>query len=426
MKYLMYSTYGEGAHILYRIKNEGNDCKLFIKDKYYREVFDGMLDKIELENIESFIDKNTLVIFDSCGNGEYADYLRKKDIKVYGSSIFSDKLELDRNYGIEVMKQCGIKVPKFEEFTDFNKAKEYIEYGKNHLVFKPNNAPTKLTYVAKTEHELIEYLIFIESKYKNEIKSFIIQEFLEGIPVSSEFFCDGENFLFPGNHTVEVKKFMNNDLGPSSGCSGNITWPCEDDYIIKSGIKKLELICRENQLIGQIDLNTIVNERGVYGLEFTARIGYDATPTLLTLVREDIGQFFYDIACGQEYDDIDIDNEYAGSIRVTVPPYPIDTKKMNLLEKVSPSKNLPIFGYEEYSENIYMYDVKLGDEKLVHASGSGVICLAIGTGNNPEESLILPNEIVENLVIPDKQYRTDLDVVLPGMVSEVELSYARK
>src|SRR5437016_5839691 len=138
MKYLMFSNYGEGAHILYRIKCEGNDCVIFIKDKNYIDAFDGMLDKLaDLNEIEQYIDKNTVVIFDSSGNGEYADYLRKKGIKVYGSSEFSDKLELDRNYGIEVMKKVGIRVPKYEEFTDFDKAKEYVKSSKDALVFKP-------------------------------------------------------------------------------------------------------------------------------------------------------------------------------------------------------------------------------------------------------------------------------------------------
>ena len=44
----------------------------------------------------------------------------------------------------------------------------------------------------------------------------------------------------------------------------------------------------------------------------------------------------------------------------------------------------------------------------------------MGIGGDPEESLRRPYDILENLVIPDKQYRTDLNVVLPKMIADLE------
>jgi phosphoribosylamine--glycine ligase len=412
MKFLMYSQSGEGAHVAYRIQEEGNTVGIFIKDKVYASGFDGLLDKV---NPESFIDKNTIVIFDISGNGNVADSYRRKGIYVFGASSFADQLENDRNFGFEMMKKCGIKVPEYKEFTDYKLAKQYIESSEARLVFKPNGSmPCKLTYCSCNGDELIAYLTFIEKRFSKEIDSFILQEFIEGVVVSSEFFCDGEKFISPANHTVEVKKIMNDDLGPSTGCSGNTTWPCSDDRIIKEGIKKAEQLCKQHNFVGNIDLNAVVNSDGVYGLEWTPRFGYDATPALLSIFNQDIGKFFSDM-CRKQCKEIPIEELYASSVRITIPPYPIETESPT--EELSPNIGIPIQKYD--ADNCYFFEVMAEDDQLVHSGGTGVICCAIGEAEDCEKSFERPYKICGEIIIPDKQYRTDLKKVLPEMVEEV-------
>jgi phosphoribosylamine--glycine ligase len=105
MKYLMFSQSGEGSQVLARIESEGNTVGLYINDKLYKTVFDGILPKVEPD---SFIDDKTVIIFDISGNGKIADSYRKSGHTVYGSSEFADKLEHDRQFGFETMKKSGI------------------------------------------------------------------------------------------------------------------------------------------------------------------------------------------------------------------------------------------------------------------------------------------------------------------------------
>jgi phosphoribosylamine---glycine ligase len=416
MKFLLYSQCGEGAQVLKRIALEGNDCAIYIKDKYYKTVFDGLLEKTE--NPESFIDKETVILFDMSGNGSIADSFRRREHYVYGASAFADDLEHDRNFGFKAMEEVGIKLPEYKEFKDWNEAKQYVKDSKTKLVFKPNGTmPCKLTYCSSSAEELEHYMNFVEKQFGKDIESFILQEFIEGSVVSSEFFCDGTKFLWPPNHTVEVKKSMNDDLGPSTGCSGNITWPCIDDSIITKGIMLAEDICIKHQYIGQIDLNTVVNDTGVYGLEWTPRFGYDATPTFLTLLNQDFGEFFSNITRGQQKE-IDVHDEYAGGIRITIPPYPVETDKDP--EKFSPSIGVPIQNYEENCDDLYFYEVCMENDNLLHSGGSGVIACAVGMGEQPEQCLKNPYKVLEELTIPDKQYRTDLSKVLSKMTKECE------
>jgi len=418
MKFLMYSTSGEGAQIAKKIELEGNTVGIYIKDKVYKTVFDGLLMKVEKP--DDFIDKDTVVIFDISGNGDAADSFRKRGISVYGGSSLADKLEHDRKFGFDIMKQVGIKTPESKEFTDFKEGKAFVQKSNKRLVFKPSGSmPCKLTYCSKDAKELLAYMDFVEKHFGSEIESFILQEFIEGVVVSSEFFCDGNYFLSPGNHTVEDKKFMNDGLSVSTGCSGNITWPCEESNIFDDGISKMEKFCIDNQFIGQIDLNAVVDNSGtVYGLEWTPRFGYDATPTLLTLLNMDQAQFFSDISKSQFRGYIPLAERYAGGLRITIPPYPVESKQDP--EKFSPSRGVPILNYEDFEEDLYFYEVMLEDDHLVHSGGSGVIACAMGVGFSPTKSMEYPEEIAEKICIPDKQYRTDLKMVLSKAVEEVE------
>lgn len=417
MKFLLYSGSGEGAQILKKIELEGNECAIFVKDPIYRNVFDGLLSHIDETALKSYVDKDTVVLFDMSDSGPYADELRRKGHLVYGASRFADKLEHDRNFGFSMMASCGIKIPEYKEFTDFNAGRSYAQSCGERLVFKPNgNMPCKLTYVSEDSAQLIEYLKFAEERFGKDIKSFILQEFIEGSVVSSEFFCSNGELLWPPNHTVEVKKSMNDDLGPSTGCSGNITWNCTSD-IIERGIYLAKDMIKKEKYTGQIDLNAVVNEQGVYGLEWTPRMGYDATPTYLTLIEGELGKFFSDITRGQMRE-VSKDDRYAGAVRMSIPPYPMEVKSGVDTEKVSPNEGIPIQNWEHSEGNLYFYEVMMKDDKLVHSGGTGVICLEICQSDSPESSISMDK--LEEIKVPDKQYRTDLKKVLGKMVKEVE------
>jgi phosphoribosylamine--glycine ligase len=411
MKFLMISQCGEGAGVLHQIHQEGNDCDLYIKDEGYKTVYDGLLEKTE----EIKPDDDTIVIFDMSGNGEIADNLRKEGHLVYGASLFADDLEENRQFGLDTMKYVGIKIPLSEEFKDFNDALPFLEkYKDKKFVFKPSgdHLPCKLTYCSQDNEELLNYMKFVEEKFGSEIESFVLQEFVEGALVSSEIFFDGEKVVGIPNHTVEAKKFMNDDLGPSTGCSGNLVWLADDSKIVELGIMKMTELLAQEQFCGQIDLNAVVNKDGVYGLEFTPRFGFDATPTYLRMLGIEYGKFFSDIVNGtaktwpHNYDEM-------WGMRVTIPPYPAEPEGDS--EKLSPNEGIPIQNWETYNSNLFLYEVMMQDDALVHSGGTGVIACVIH--KNPKRCY----EILEKIKVPDKQYRTDLEKVLSKMKKEAEL-----
>jgi phosphoribosylamine--glycine ligase len=406
MKFFMVSLAGEGAGIAQRIADEGNEVKLYIKDEVYKNVYDGLLDKSE----EITPDDDAIIIFDTSGMGDIANALKRAGHKVYGSSLFADKLEKDRMFGFDIMRHAGIRVPVTKEFDGFRDGINYVEQSKiKKFAFKPSGSmPCKLTYCADKE-EMITYLNFVNEHYSKEIESFVMQEYIEGVVVSSEIYFDGEKVVGPPNHTVEVKKFMNDDLGPSTGCSGNIVWVAEGSDIIKQGVAKVADILESEDYVGPIDLNAVVNKSGVYGLEWTPRFGYDATPTYMKMIQMEYGKFFADIVNGHAINWAHTFDEMA-AVRLTIPPYPIEPKHDS--EEISPNMGVPIQGYEPHQNDLYLYEVKCQDGILQHSGGTGVIACVI----KPYVSECY--QILEEIKVPDKQYRTDLESVLDEMKEE--------
>jgi phosphoribosylamine--glycine ligase len=426
MKFLMVSECGEGAGVLKIIADEGNDCRIYINDPCYRNVYDGLLDKAKKIDPK----KGEIIIFDFSSFGKIADNLKKSGALVVGASSFADALEQDRKFGFDVMEEAGIKIPLTAEFEDFNDVSEYLDANcekddgtERRFVFKPSGKllPCHLTYVSKDRGDLEEYTKYVRDNYSKNIESFVLQEFVEGVVVSSELWCDGTKFLRPGNHTLEVKALMNGNLGPATGCAGNLVYteegPCR---IINQGIAKAEAACVKAGHVGPVDLNTVVNEEGVWALEWTPRFGYCATPTQMFLMKNSIGQFFADVA-KQQASHVPMTDKYAAGVRLSIPPYPLEPKNTDQVQVVRPNVGIPIRGLTEANAGaMYFYEVMLQDGALMHSSGPGLIGCAMGLGDSPYEAFQQPYRILDSLKIPEKQYRTDLCGVLCDMYYDAE------
>ena len=391
----MVSKCGEGAGVLYKISQEGNDCTLVITEKDCKKIYDGLLDKTD-----KIPDNADCYIFDCTGNGKIADKLKKSGKRVIAGSSFCDEIEEDRNSGIELMESINLPIPTTEFFKNFQHAREFINENKKSIfVFKPcgRGLPSKLTYKPYDSKDLLRYLDYVEKEFASEDLEFLLQEFVEGVAISTEGWFNGERFISPFDHTIENKKFMNDNLGPSTGCEGDVVWACEDNEIVNY-LLQLEKTLKDESYIGPIDINCIVNGEKVYGLEWTPRFGYDATPTLFKLFNNDIGKFF------MEMEEVPIKESFAGSLRVTIPPYPFEPIEE---EPIPHSGGLPIDGIKN-DEDYYFYEVSCGEDGLVHSGGVGLLLCTLGTSDEYESALDSCYKLAEELKVPDKQYRTDL------------------
>ena len=97
MKFLFISLEALSIDLAYVIRQEGNDVKFFTQNATEKDVGDGFVDKID--SWEDQVDWADLVVFDDIGFGKIAEKLRAEGKKVVGGSLYTDKLENEREYG---------------------------------------------------------------------------------------------------------------------------------------------------------------------------------------------------------------------------------------------------------------------------------------------------------------------------------------
>jgi len=412
------SETGDGLGLALRLKDLGHTVGVKIKDKRSRSNYDGLLFK-PFDWQRDFLTKDTICVFDSSGGGKTGDRLRQQGYAVFVGSTFADQLEYDRDVAFEYMKQVGIKLPEYEAFYDWQSARDFVKRNEQKWVFKASGDLTKdhaiTSYVASDAEDMIRMLDYYESVATHS-PDFELQEFIKGVAISTEGWFNGHEFMRPFNHTVERKQTMNDNLGPSGGCSGNLVWAWTrgTNHIIEEGLARLSPVLEEFGYCGPIDLNTIVNADGVWALELTPRFGFDALPAILELLEGDPGELIAALARSERPRDMRLKSGYGSALRLNVPPYPS--------EEFVHQGGLPIRGFDKPDKpHLFFYDVLLNDKnQLVTSPAYGAVVALTGWAQSPQDALEGPYHLAERARIPDKSYRTDLRKVLAQDVTDFE------
>lgn len=404
-KLVLCSKDAYGAWFILRFLEEGHSVDYYLKDQKKDCILGGIVPE-PMDIIPDF-SKYDLAIFDVTGMPKMAENAILK-CPVIGDGNFQSEIEDNRLLGIEIMEQCGIGVPPYEHFADINSAKRFVRKTNKRYVFKPFTPPggkeqdTATTYVSKSADDLLEYLDKLGSLSSGA--EFILQEVVQGTEVSTEAYFNGEEF-FLINATLEEKKFMNENKGPNTGCSGNLVWIYDQmnpPWIFREGLGKMKDFLQQYNFRGMIDLNTIVNSSEVFGLEWTPRFGYDASATLFSLITSDLGDFMGAIACGAR-PEFAHKSGFAAGIRLSIPPYPSEIEGAH-------AAGVPIKGIEEEDiAECYLFDACLDKGNLVTAGVNGLIAVPMATGDTIEQVYARCYGKIDKISIPDMQYRTDVE-----------------
>jgi len=409
-RFRLVSETSDGIGFAVRLDWEGYDVQAWIRSADAKAVGDRLITKVgDIDDLVRDADRERDVfLFDTSGNGLIADALRERGMAVIGGSGLMDRLERDREYGYAVMKECKIDVPETKSFTSFADGIEFVENNPDvRWVYKPSKQLGDLSpsHVSYDSDDLVQMLTNIEMDVDIADPQFELQAFEKGIAMSTELWFQNGEWIQPlTNHTLERKELMNDDIGPSGGCLGNIVWLCEGCAVCDVA-KRLVRWCEQNRYHGMLDLNVIVAKDAVYGLEFTPRCGYDATPTFLwEIVKGGIGEFWADVARGMAHNINLREQTYGSALRLTIPPWPT--------EKYMAEENVPIRGLDKdknWQRSTYLYNVKGDkDNELVSAGAWGILLLLTHNASSVRGALRQPLERAKELKIKNKQYRTDL------------------
>ena len=406
LKFLFVSIDALIGDLAWEVKNEGHEIKYHIINKDQKDVCDGFVDKCD--SWEENKDWADVVVFDDFGFGKEADELRKTGKPVVGGSTYSDKLELDREFGQKELESVGISIIPRWNFTSFEEAEAFIEKTPDRYVLKPSGLAQnekELLFVGQEEDgkDVLDMLRRYKKNWGKKIKAFQLQKYISGVEVAVGAFFNGEDFASLINVNFEHKRMFPGELGPSTGEMGTSMLFAKTSPIFDATLAKMKDRLAASGYVGYIDINCIVNSRGIYPLEFTSRFGYPHVSIMMEGVLSEWGQFLYGIA-KKEKPEFRTKHAFEIGVVVAVPPFPFDDPKA--FAKYSEGATI-IFKKPVY-EGIHLGDVKLDEQDWKLAGNSGYALVVTGSGTTMEEARSVAYNRVKNIMIPNMFYRTDI------------------
>ena len=176
-------------------------------------------------------------------------------------------------------------------------------------------------------------------------------------------------------------------------------------------------LLKANGYCGYINLNTIVNEKGIWPLEFTCRFGYPGYAILDPLQKTSWADLFramltrstlcFDTAPG-----------FAVGIVITTPPFPYG-------DLVSAPVGLPVLFDPDLSEaeqrHVHYGEVALQNGTLVTSGATGYTLVVTGVGQTIEAARNAANALADKVCIANARYRRDIGTrLIEGEFAKIE------
>ena len=406
LHFLFISKWGLIHDLAWEVKKEGHEVRYHIMSKADREVGDGFVEKVD--KWEESKDWADIIVFDDCEFGNLPDKLRKEGKAVVGGTPYSDKLEMDRDFGQEEMKAAGLTVLPRWEFDSFDAAVSFIKVNPGRYVIKPSGKAQNekvLSFVGQEEDGL-DVLTMLEH-YKNgwasKIKTFQLQKYASGVEVAIGAFFNGKDFVQPVFVNFEHKRMFNDDIGPQTGEMGTAGFwygPCT---LFTQTLQKMKDRLADAGYVGYMDINCIANNRGIFPLEFTCRFGYPTINLQLEGVLSRWGEFLASLARGQSFN-LRTKKGFQICVVIAVPPFPfVDPDSFKKF-----SEDAAVIFKKPMNEGIHPCDIRLVDGDWRLAGNSGYALVVSGSGSTMDDARREAYNRVRNIIIPNMFYRTDI------------------
>lgn len=392
----------------------GHEVRIHQADPAAADVMAGLLTRVEDWQRElgwvREAGADGILIFENAHMGEIQDELRRRGFNVIGGSAFGDRLEQDRAFGQDCLRQVGCKTAPTRAFTDFAAAIDYVRSRPRRYVFKLNgsgNAPSR-NHVGELDDgaDILALLERLQSMWTDEARpDFVLMDHVDGVEVGVGAYFNGERFMEPVVIDFEHKRFFDGDLGELTGEMGTLISYRNSGNLFSRTLAHMAEALRDGGYVGYINLNTIVNADGIWPLEFTARFGYPGFAICDALHEEGWDALFARmIARGRL--DFRTRPGFAIGLALTVPPFPNGDRYAQL------SKGMPILFRGELSardrRHLHLSEVELRDGRLLTSGEIGYLMVVTGCGETVEQARAEAYGLARRVVVPNLRYRTDI------------------
>lgn len=399
LRFLVYSRAGEGLSLAWRLQQEGHAVRFFVLEPPSRGAGRGLLNTTAVGDPL----RGEITIFTDTGFAPKGRLLRQRGFAVVGGNSL-ETVERDRATGMRLMHARGLDTPETYDFHTVAAGLKFLNANEGAWFFKPDNAPANMTRNAPTSESMVRFLRWVAPQLKTQ--EFALQRKVDGTEVDVDIWCNGRDIVGPSSVDLEEKKALAGELGPRTGCQSNVVFSTRDK-IVQETIGRFADDLVTTGYVGCFSINTIIaKDSTMYGLEFTARFGYDALEAWSAMLTPGtIGEQFAELAAGglSEWDTLP-DAPYAMTLRLSTPPFPLDAPVENAKAKGLPLDDALL----ARADFIPVEDFALDSAGLpVGAGNGGGFGVLVQVGHTLEQLRGALLESAESLDVPALQYRID-------------------
>lgn len=395
-----------------RAQRDGHDVRWYVPEtEKNKSVGEGLVDVIRDYTTSLrwadlvFLSENTMHL-------RITDALRKMGSAVVGATAATAEWELDRTTGMKVLKEHGIQVPDYREFSNYDQAIAYVKKQDRPFVSKPSgDADKALSYVAKNPADLV-YMLERWKKSSKLKGAFILQEKIDGIEMAVGGWFGPHGFNRGWCENFEFKKLCNGDLGCATGEQGTVLRYVTKSKLADKVLKPLTNALMKAGYTGYIDVNTIIDDKGTpWPLEFTMRPGWPTFNIQQELHKGDCVQWLADLCDGVDAGNLKMDEVSLGVV-MSIPDYPYS----HLTQKEV--TGVPIYGAtDELWQHIHPCEMmeatapdmeSLQPTKIPATAGDYVLVMT-ATGQTVKAAKEMAYDRLKELIVPNSpMYRTDI------------------
>ncbi|KAI9495416.1 phosphoribosylglycinamide synthetase [Zychaea mexicana] len=306
---------------------------------------------------------------------------KKIGVPCFGPSPKAAMMEGSKTFSKDFMKKHNIPTAAYENFTDYEKAKAYIESVDHNVVLKASGlAAGKGVLIPTTKQEALDGLksIMVDKEFGEAGDEVVVEEFLEGQELSVLAFSDGYTVI-PLPPAQDHKRAYDGDEGPNTGGMGCYApTPIGTPELIEQ-VKRTILqptidgMRRDGfPFIGMLFTGLMLTASGPKVLEYNVRFGDPETEVVLPLLSDDCDLAEIMLACAEgRLDAVSITTKqaYGATVIIASGGYPGSYPK----NKEITIKELPA------DVSVFHAGTKLEDGKLLTSGGRVLAVSAVAS-----------------------------------------------
>jgi phosphoribosylamine--glycine ligase len=398
-----------------RLIADGHEVRVFISDKQCHGILAGMVERTDNWHDElSWIreaGQEGIILFENVAEdrGALQDTLRHDGFNVIGGSAYGDRLENDRGYAQRILDELGLPICRVWEFGDPLAADAFLTSrpGRYALKFNGPGFASADNYVGRLSDgaDVRAVIAARFRQFEGKPASFILMEHVDGVEMGVGAYFDGHEFIRPACLDWEHKRFFPGDLGELTGEMGTVATFDRTERFFAATLARMEPLLRANLYCGYINLNTIVNEQGIWPLEFTCRFGYPGFAVLDPLQITSWPQLFR-MMIRRSAKEFQVRPGFSVGVVLTTRPFPFTRRQI-----ISEPVGLPVLFDGDLSaadKCLHYGEVGLERGELVTSGLHGWTMVVTGVGGTIASAQDAAYRLADRVIIPNVRFRRDI------------------